>query len=54
VPLVPLIRETSDSGAPVVASHASGPEARAFLAIASEVAQKIAAPSRKAPRIVME
>ncbi|MGN6516126.1 MAG: iron-sulfur cluster carrier protein ApbC [Rhizomicrobium sp.] len=54
VPLVPLIRETSDKGAPVVASHPNGLEAQAFLAIASQVAQKIAAPARQAPRIVME
>jgi ATP-binding protein involved in chromosome partitioning len=54
VPLVPLIRETSDAGAPVVASHPNGPEAQAFLAIASQVAQKIAAPARQAPRIVIE
>jgi len=53
VPLVPLIRETSDKGAPVVASHPNGQEAQAFLAIAAQVAQKIAAPSRPAPRIVI-
>jgi ATP-binding protein involved in chromosome partitioning len=54
VPLVPLIRETSDAGKPVVASHPNGAEAQAFLAIASQVAQKIAAPSRRAPKIVIE
>jgi ATP-binding protein involved in chromosome partitioning len=54
IPLVPRIRETSDSGTPVVASHSDSAEAQAFLAIAQEVAQKIAAPSRKAPRIVVE
>ena len=54
VPLVSLIRETSDAGSPIVASHPHGPEAQAFLAIASQVAQKIAAPSRRAPKIVME
>ncbi|HEY5337188.1 MAG TPA: iron-sulfur cluster carrier protein ApbC [Rhizomicrobium sp.] len=54
IPLVPLIRETSDRGAPVVASHAGGAEAKAFLAIAAQVAQKIAAPSRQAPRIIVE
>lgn len=54
VPLVPLIRETSDAGTPVVASHPGGAEAQAFLAIASQVAQKIAAPSRRAPKIVIE
>jgi ATP-binding protein involved in chromosome partitioning len=54
VPLVPLIRETSDAGKPVVASHPNGAEAQAFLAIASQVAQKIAAPSRRAPKMVIE
>ncbi|HUB84443.1 MAG TPA: iron-sulfur cluster carrier protein ApbC [Rhizomicrobium sp.] len=54
IPLVPRIRETSDSGAPVVTSHPDSAEAKAFLAIAAQVAQKIAAPSRPAPRIVIE
>jgi ATP-binding protein involved in chromosome partitioning len=54
IPLVPRIRETSDGGAPVVASHPDSAEAKAFLAIAAQVAQKIAAPSRPAPRIVVE
>jgi ATP-binding protein involved in chromosome partitioning len=54
VPLVPRIRETSDAGSPVVASHPNGEEAQAFLAIAGQVAQKIAAPSRRAPSIVIE
>ncbi|HEY7976660.1 MAG TPA: iron-sulfur cluster carrier protein ApbC [Rhizomicrobium sp.] len=54
IPLVPLIRETSDAGSPVVASHPNGVEAQAFLAIAAQVAQKIAAPSRQAPKIVIE
>jgi ATP-binding protein involved in chromosome partitioning len=54
VPLVSLIRETSDRGAPVVFAYPNGLEAQAFLAIAAQVAQKIAAPSRPAPRIVIE
>jgi ATP-binding protein involved in chromosome partitioning len=54
IPLVPLIRETSDSGMPIVASRPDSSEAKAFLAIAGEVAQKIAAKSRPAPRIVIE
>jgi ATP-binding protein involved in chromosome partitioning len=54
IPLVPRIRETSDGGTPVVASHPDSAEAKAFLAIAAQVAQKIAAPSRAAPRIVVE
>ncbi len=54
IPLVPLIRETSDGGAPVVVSHPDSQESKAFLAIAREVAQKIAVKSRPAPRIVIE
>jgi ATP-binding protein involved in chromosome partitioning len=37
VPLVMSIRETSDSGRPVVASDVSGPEAEAFKAIAQKI-----------------
>jgi ATP-binding protein involved in chromosome partitioning len=54
IPLVPLIRETSDAGRPVVAMQPQGPEAESFLAIARQVAQKIAGPSRAAPKIVIE
>ena len=54
IPLVARIRETSDAGTPIVASQPHGAEAAAFLAIAAQVAQKIAAPSRPAPRIVVE
>jgi ATP-binding protein involved in chromosome partitioning len=54
IPLVPLIRETSDAGRPVVAMQPQGREAESFLAIARQVAQKIARPSRAAPKIVME
>jgi ATP-binding protein involved in chromosome partitioning len=54
IPLVPAIRETSDSGTPITASKPESPEARAFVAIAQKIAEKIAAPSRAAPRIVLE
>jgi ATP-binding protein involved in chromosome partitioning len=37
VPLVMSIRETSDTGHPVVASQGSGPEAEAFKAIALRI-----------------
>ena len=37
VPLVMAIRETSDTGTPVVASDPDGPEARAFHAIAAKL-----------------
>ena len=54
IPLVPAIRETSDSGVPITASKPESPEARAFVVIAQKIAEKIAAPSRAAPRIVLE
>ena len=54
IPLVASIRETSDAGTPIVEQSPDGPEARAFLALAASVAEKIKAPARTAPRIVME
>ena len=54
IPLVPRIRETSDAGTPVVALSPDSAEAKAFLALATQVAEKIAAPQRAAPRIVIE
>ena len=54
IPLVPAIRETSDGGKPIVASQPSSAEARAFLAIAENIGKKIAAPSRAAPKFVLE
>jgi ATP-binding protein involved in chromosome partitioning len=54
IPLVPSIRETSDSGTPITASRKDSAEARAFMSIARKVSENIAAPSRAAPRIVLE
>jgi ATP-binding protein involved in chromosome partitioning len=54
IPLVRAIRETSDAGTPIVAHAPDSLEAKAFLALAQKVAQKIAAPRRQAPRIVLE
>ncbi len=54
IPLVPAIRETSDAGTPIVAQAPQGREAQAFFTLAKIVAEKIAAPTRPAPRIVME
>jgi len=54
IPLVPKIRETSDAGTPIVAAAPDSPESRAFMAIAEKVAQVAAAPSRAAPKIVLE
>ena len=57
VPLDIAIRETSDSGDPIVATQPDGPCANAYMEIASLVAQKIdeavGAP-RKAPKIIFE
>jgi ATP-binding protein involved in chromosome partitioning len=54
IPLVPAIRETSDSGKPIVVSAPHGKEAQAFRAIATEVAAGVASEPRQAPRIVLE
>ncbi|HEY8698811.1 MAG TPA: Mrp/NBP35 family ATP-binding protein [Rhizomicrobium sp.] len=54
IPLVPAIRETSDAGTPIVALKPESDEAQAFLAIAAQVAQRIALPQRATPRIVIE
>lgn len=54
IPLVPAIRETSDAGTPIVALRPESKEAQAFLALARRVAEKIAAPERAAPQIVIE
>ena len=54
IPLVGAIRETSDAGTPIVALAPHSREAEAFLAVAKIVAEKIAAPMRPVPRIVME
>jgi ATP-binding protein involved in chromosome partitioning len=54
IPLVPAIRETSDSGKPIVVAAPQGKEAQAFRAIAAEVAAGVASEPRQAPRIVLE
>jgi ATP-binding protein involved in chromosome partitioning len=54
IPLNTSIRLTSDAGTPIVAAAPDSPEARAFLLIAEQVAAKIAAPQRSAPKIVFE
>jgi ATP-binding protein involved in chromosome partitioning len=54
IPLVPRIRETSDAGTPVVADAPDSAEAQAFMAVAEKIAAAIAAPSRAAPKIVLE
>ncbi|MBS1168355.1 MAG: antiporter inner rane protein [Proteobacteria bacterium] len=55
VPLEMRIRETSDSGMPVVATEPNGPHAESYLAIAGRVLDALAGkPERAAPRIVIE
>ena len=54
IPLVPRIRETSDSGQPVSVSVPDGPEAQAFLELAKKVAVSLETASKPAPKIVIE
>ena len=56
IPLVPSIRETSDAGTPIVAKEPGSPEARAFLALAERVRDKLsgAGDAKPAPKIVLE
>jgi ATP-binding protein involved in chromosome partitioning len=54
IPLVPRIRETSDSGQPVSVSAPDSAEAKAFLDLARKVAAALETASRAAPKIVIE
>lgn len=54
IPLVPRIRETSDSGQPISVSVPDGPEAKAFLDLAKQVAAALETASKPAPKIVIE
>jgi ATP-binding protein involved in chromosome partitioning len=54
IPLVPRIRETSDSGQPVSVSVPDGPEAKAFLDLAKKVAVSLESASKPAPKIIIE
>ncbi len=54
IPLMPIVRQTSDAGTPIVDYNPTGAEARAFIAVADKVAKAVAAPARSAPRIVIE
>ena len=56
IPLVMSIRETSDAGTPIVAKEPASPEARAFIALAERVRDKLAdaGDARPAPTFVME
>jgi ATP-binding protein involved in chromosome partitioning len=56
VPLHMAIRETSDSGRPVVATDPDGPHAKAYRAIAQRVREQLAGKGagRAAPKVVIE
>lgn len=56
VPLDMMIRETSDAGAPLVATQPDGPHAKIYRAIAQNVRQQLESKStgRAAPKIVIE
>ncbi len=56
IPLVMSIRETSDAGTPIVAKEPGSPEARAFIALAERVRDKLSdvGDARPAPKFVME
>ncbi|MHA1152458.1 MAG: iron-sulfur cluster carrier protein ApbC [Alphaproteobacteria bacterium] len=57
VPLDIEIRETSDSGRPIVVSRPDSPHAKTFVAIAERIRDKVTAPDatrRQAPSIVMQ
>ena len=54
IPLVCTIRELSDAGTPITAALPESAEAKAYFAIASEVAKRIMTPLRQTPKIVLE
>jgi ATP-binding protein involved in chromosome partitioning len=56
VPLDMAIRETSDAGAPVVATQPDSPHAKIYRAIAEQVRGALSGPGsgRAAPKIVIE
>jgi ATP-binding protein involved in chromosome partitioning len=54
IALVPLIRESSDEGAPVMATMPDGPEARSFLAVAEKVAAALQGETHAMPKIIFE
>ncbi len=56
VPLDMIIRETSDSGLPVVATQPDGPHAKVYREIAQKLRDSLAGPGagRAAPKIVIE
>jgi ATP-binding protein involved in chromosome partitioning len=54
IPLVGAIREMSDAGTPITAALPDSVEAQSYFAIASKVADRLTAPPRAVPKIVLE
>ncbi|HUO01987.1 MAG TPA: iron-sulfur cluster carrier protein ApbC [Rhizomicrobium sp.] len=54
IALVPVIRESSDAGEPVMVSRPDGPEALSFLAVAEKVARALQSETHAAPNIIFE
>ena len=54
IPLDIRIRETSDSGTPIVVTEPEGAHAEAYRGIARAILDQISGPTRQAPRIVMQ
>ncbi len=51
IPLDLAVREGGDKGVPVVAGHPGGPQAKAFLAAAQQVAGAVSVQNMKAPKL---
>jgi ATP-binding protein involved in chromosome partitioning len=54
IPLVPVIRQTSDAGKPIVVEAPDSAEAEAFRAVARAVVVSLGTAQKAAPRIVIE
>jgi ATP-binding protein involved in chromosome partitioning len=54
IPLLPIIRETSDAGTPIVALRRDSPEANAFVTLAQRVAERLSVEAKPAPKIIIE
>jgi ATP-binding protein involved in chromosome partitioning len=54
IALVPLIRESSDDGEPVMATKPDSPEALSFLAVAEKVAAALQGETHHTPNIIFE
>jgi ATP-binding protein involved in chromosome partitioning len=54
IALVPLIRESSDEGEPVMATRPDSPEALSFLAVAEKVAAALQGETHLGPQIIFE